>query len=66
MNFTFDVDEITFVGWFTFTEEIVSNRFDFVLYVVFNLSQKNILSAGVMCECLGVWVTVQDSAFLIC
>ena len=28
----FDIDKITHIGWFRFMEEIVNNRYDFVLY----------------------------------
>ena len=32
----FDIDKIRQIGRFRFMEEIVSNRYDFVLYVLFN------------------------------
>ena len=32
-----DVEKIMHQGWFKFMEEIVSNRYDFVLYVLFEL-----------------------------
>ena len=32
----FDVDEIMQMGWFRFMEEIVSNRYEFVLYELFD------------------------------
>ena len=32
----FDIDKITRIGWFRFMEEIVSNRYDLVLYDVFD------------------------------
>ena len=36
-NSRFDIDEITQIGWFRFMEESVSNIYDFVLYVLFDL-----------------------------
>ena len=33
----FDADKIMHMGWLRFVEEIVSNRYDFVLYALFDL-----------------------------
>ena len=33
----FDTDKIMQIDWFSFKEEIVSNRYDFVLFALFNL-----------------------------
>ena len=33
----FDIDEMTPIGWLRFMEEIVSNRYDFVLHALFDL-----------------------------
>ena len=33
----FDIDKITQIGWFRFMEEILSNKYDFVLYALFDL-----------------------------
>ena len=38
----FDVDETTQIGWFRFTEELVSNRYDFALCALFDPEQVNI------------------------
>ena len=41
----FDINEITQIGLFTFMEEIVSNRYDFVLDLLFDLEpMKNLMS----------------------
>ena len=36
-NSRFDTDKITQIDWFRFMEEIMSNRYDFVLYALFDL-----------------------------
>ena len=33
----FDTDKITQIGWLSFVEEIMSNRYDFVLHALFDL-----------------------------